>query len=148
MLAGLSTAFAQTLGEISGIVTDPSGAIVAGATITLTNTGTSAVREAKTNQVGVFSFAALTPGTYNVRVTAAGFKTAVRNGVLLEVQQNLRLDFELAVGQLSEAIEVASSAVQLATEDSTVGTVIENKRIVDLPLNGRNALALAALPRM
>ena len=135
----------QTLGEIAGLVTDASGAVVSGATVTMTNTGTAAVREAKTNEFGLFSFPALTPGLYNAKVSATGFKTTIRNGVLLEVQQNLRLDFELTVGQVTESIEVSAAAAQLTTENSTVGTVIENKRIVDLPLNGRNALSLAAL---
>jgi len=145
LLAGFGASSGQTLGEVSGIVTDSSSAVVSGATVTLTNTGTAAVREAKTNESGLFNFPALTPGIYDVKVSAAGFKSSVRNGVLLEVQQSLRLDFELTVGQVTESIDVSAAAVVLTTEDSTVGTVIENKRIVDLPLNGRNALALSAL---
>jgi hypothetical protein len=136
---------AQTLGEISGIVTDSSGAVVAGATVSVTNTATAATRELKTNDSGIFSFPALNPGVYEAKVTANGFKTTIRKDVTLEVQQNLRLDFELTVGQVSESVEVSASAVALQTENATVGTVIENKRIVELPLNGRNALQLVAL---
>lgn len=136
---------AQTLGDISGIVTDTSGAVVANATVTVTNTATAGVRESKSNDSGAFSFPALNPGTYDVKVTGSGFKTAVRSGALLEVAQSLRIDFELSVGQVTESVVVSASAAQLSTESTTVGTVIENKRIVDLPLNGRNALALVAL---
>ncbi len=143
-LVGLQAA-AQTLGGITGIVTDTSGAVVANATVTITHSGTAATREVKTNDAGVFSFPALNPGMYEAKVTAPGFKTSVQRDITLEVQQTLRLDFELAVGQVTESVEVSASAATLQTENSTVGTVIENKRIVDLPLNGRNALSLAAL---
>src|SRR5687767_13290925 len=134
LLALCLPVLAQTLGEISGIVTDSTGAVVVGATITATNTGTAAAREAKTNEAGIFSFPALVPGIYDVKVGATGFRGASRSGVQLQVQQNLRLDFELTVGQVTETIEVSASAAQLSTENATVGTVIENKRIVDLPL--------------
>jgi hypothetical protein len=141
----LAPSFGQTLGEITGIVSDASGAVVAGAAVTVTNTATGAAREAVTNQAGAYSFPALTPGVYDVRVTASGFKVAVQTGAQLQVQQTLRIDFALAVGQVTESVEVSATAAALSTDSSTVGTVIENKRIVELPLNGRNALALAAL---
>ncbi len=137
--------FSQTLGEITGIVSDSSGAVIAGATATVSNTATGASREAVTNQSGIFSFPALTPGVYDLRVTASGFKTTVRSGAQLQVQQTLRLDVELAIGQVSESVEVSAASATLSTDSSTVGTVIDNKRIVELPLNGRNALSLAAL---
>ncbi len=136
---------AQTLGEISGLVSDSTGAVVAGASVTVTNTATAAARDVKTNESGLFSFPALNPGNYEIKVSASGFKTAVRKDVVLEVQQNLRADFELTVGQVSESVEVTASSVALQTENATVGTVIENKRIVELPLNGRNALQLVSL---
>ncbi|MDX2181838.1 MAG: TonB-dependent receptor [Bryobacteraceae bacterium] len=136
---------AQTLGDITGIVTDSSGAVVANATVTITNKGTGASREAKSNDSGLYAFPALTPGLYDLKAVAAGFKTSTFTNVELQVQQSLRLDFDLAVGQVSESVEVNAAAATLSTENSTVGTVIENKRIVDLPLNGRNALSLAAL---
>ncbi len=137
--------FAQTLGEITGIVTDATGAVVSGALVSARNTATASTREATTNEAGVFSFPALNPGVYEVRVTAKGFKTAIRREVNLEVQQNLRLDVELTVGDVTESVSVTAGAVSLQTENATVGTVIENKRIVELPLNGRNALQLVAL---
>jgi len=144
LLLGLPIS-AQTLGDVSGIVTDSSGAVVANATVTITSKATGASREAKSNDSGLYAFPALTPGIYDVKAVATGFKTSNFTNVELQVQQSLRLDFDLAVGQVSESVEVSAAAATLSTENATVGTVIENKRIVDLPLNGRNALSLAAL---
>src|SRR5258705_146945 len=84
-------------------------------------------------------------GLTRLRVKNSGFKPATRANVQLEVQQNARLDFELPVGQVSESIEVSSQAALLAVENATIGTVIDNKRIVELPLNGRNYLQLVAM---
>src|SRR4051812_40844568 len=116
-------AFSQTLGEITGQVTDSTGAAVPGAKITATNAGTNATRDAVSNDSGVYSFPALQPGTYNVRVEKSGFKTVTRANIQLEVQQNARVDFELPLGQVSETMEVAADAALLATENATVGTV-------------------------
>jgi len=145
LLVTVAPSFAQTLGEITGIVTDSTGAVISGATISVRNNATSATREAVTNEAGVFSFPALNPGLYEVRASARGFKTVIRSNVTLEVQQTLRLDFEMAVGEVTESVSVSAGAIALQTENATVGTVIENKRIVELPLNGRNALQLVAL---
>jgi len=136
---------AQTLGDISGIVTDTSGAVVTNATVTVTSAATASARETKTNDSGAFNFPALSPGGYSLKVAASGFKGAVRTGIQLEVQQSLRLDVELAVGQVSESVEVFFFNAPVTTENVTVGTVIANKQIIDLPLKGRNALSLAAL---
>ena len=135
----------QTFGEITGQITDASGAVVTGATIRVTNAATNANRQAVSNEAGVYSFPSLAPGTYSVRVEKPGFKTAASQNVQLQVQQTVRLDFALAVGQVSETIEVTASAALLQSENSTVGTVIENRRIVELPLNGRNYLQLVSL---
>lgn len=145
LLVTAAPGFAQTLGEITGIVTDSTGAVISGALVSVRNNATAATREAVTNDAGVFSFPALNPGLYEVRASAKGFKTAIRSNVTLEVQQNLRLDFEMAVGDVAESVSVSAGAISLQTENATVGTVIENKRIVELPLNGRNALQLVAL---
>ena len=137
--------FSQTSGEITGEVKDTAGAVIVGAKVTVTNTGTNATRETVTTGAGVYNFPSLQPGFYNIRVEQPGFRAAVENNIELQVQQTARLDFTLQVGQLSESIEVAAAAVQLNTDDATVGTVIENRRIVDLPLNGRDYLQLVAL---
>ncbi len=138
-------AIGQTFGEITGLVRDQSGAALVNAQVTVVNAETNATRTTESNEAGAFAFPALPPGTYNVRVEKQGFRAAVQNGVLLQVQQSARLDFDLSVGQVSESVEVSANAQLLTTENATVGTVIENKRIVELPLNGRNYLQLVSL---
>jgi hypothetical protein len=140
-----SLARAQTQGEITGVVTDGSGGIVVEAMVTVTNAQTGLTRQIAANSAGNYVFPALLPGTYSVRVEKQGFQAEVRSHVELQVEQVARIDFQLQVGQVAEAIEVAGGAPLLNTEDSTVGTVIDNQRIVDLPLNGRNFLQLVAL---
>jgi hypothetical protein len=148
LILGLALAqpsFGQTFGEITGVVTDSTGGVVVNATVTVVNPQTNATRTATTNGSGNYAFPALLPGTYDVKVAAQGFQSEVRNGVQLQVQQEARLDFQLKVGSLTEAVEVTGGAPLLTTENATVGTVIDNQRIVDLPLNGRNFTALIAL---
>jgi hypothetical protein len=135
----------QTFGEISGVVRDTSGGVVASAKVTLTNVATNASRETLSNEAGNYVFPLLQPGVYNLKVEANGFDTAVENGVQVQVQQNVRSDFSMRVGRVNNVVEVMATAGLLDTENATVGTVIENKRIVDLPLNGRNFLQMVAL---
>lgn len=136
---------AQTFGEITGEIRDSSGAVVADVIVAVTNQATNVNRSVITNESGVYSFPSLPPGMYNLRVEKEGFRTASRTDIELQVQQSARIDITLALGQVSEVVEVTGSAAVLTTENATVGTVIENKRIVDLPLNGRNFLQLVAL---
>ncbi|MCW5981359.1 MAG: carboxypeptidase regulatory-like domain-containing protein [Bryobacteraceae bacterium] len=145
VLGLMTAAQAQTLGEITGQVADSTGAMIAGANVTVTNEATNAVRSVVTNTAGVYSAPSLNPGTYTVKAEAAGFQTVVRSGITLQVQQTARIDFEMQVGQVTEVIEVTGGAPLLTTENATVGAVVENKRIVELPLNGRNFLQLVAL---
>ena len=145
LILGCMPVLGQTFGEITGHVSDSSGASVPQATITLTNTGTSAVRAATTTDAGDYSFPSVAPGTYSVRVEHPGFKAVAANNVAVQVQQAVRLDFTLEVGQLSQSVEVAATADLLQAENSTVGTVIENRSIEQLPLNGREYLNLVAL---
>ena len=138
-------AFAQTGGDITGRVTDPTGSAVPGAAIALTSTATNAVRQTESNGDGLYTFAALPPGVYNLKVEHPGFKVANTTNVELQVQQTVRLDFTLQLGQVSETIEVSASAAMLQAENATVGMVIDNKVIVELPLNGRQYLNLVTL---
>ena len=131
--------------EISGSVTDATGGAVAGATVTITNAATNIQRTLTTNSSGLYDAPALPPGGYSLKVSMPGFKTDVRNGIQLQVDQLARIDFSLQVGNVSETLEVQAAAPTLDTENATVGTVIENKRIEELPLNGRNYLQLASL---
>lgn len=135
----------QTMGSISGEVKDSTGAVIVGATVTLTNVGTNAARTTPTNESGVYAFPSINPGTYRIRVEATGFKSATNSDIEVQVQQSRRVDVAMEIGQVTEAIDVTGQASMLATEDATVGTVIENRRIVELPLNGRDFLQLVAL---
>src|SRR5258706_2606975 len=144
-LLSLHPGFAQTLGSIGGEVRDSSGAAIAGAAVIATNAGTNAARTAITNDAGGYSFPSLPPGTYSVKVEKPGFKSFIRSQIELQGQLDARVDFELKVGQVSESIDVSADAALLVSENATVGTVIENKRIVELPLNGRNYLQLVSL---
>ncbi len=143
--AALGIAFAQTGGSITGEVRDQSGALIPGAAITVTNTATNVARTTQTNAAGIYSFPALIPGPYQVKAAAAGFQTGVTSGIQLQVQQTARVDFSLTVGQASQSVEVAANAALLSTENATVGTVIDERRIMDLPLNGRSFFSLVAL---
>lgn len=137
--------FAQTLGTVTGEVKDSSGAAVVGAAITVRNAATNGIRNATTNEEGIYTIPALVPGIYDVKVEKQGFKGANRSNVELQVQQTARVDFALDVGQINEIVQVTGSVPLLTTEDATVGTVIEQKRITDLPLNGRSFFSLVAL---
>ena len=132
-------------GEIVGTVLDQTGAVVAGGTVVVTNAATGVSRSLTTNASGVYSAPALTPGTYSVRVTLTGFTSSLRSNVEVGVGQVNRQDFSLSVGDVNQSVEVQALATTLDTETTTIGTVIENKSIEDLPLNGRNYLQLADL---
>ena len=140
-----ATVWAQGTGEISGTVTDPTGAAVSGAKIIVTNSATSTTRTTTSNDSGNFDIPALMPGNYDIRTELSGFKRSERKGVALQVGEVSRLDFVLQLGSVSETVEVQGGAPVLETDNATIGTVIENKRIVDLPLNGRNPLQLVSL---
>ncbi len=137
---------AQTpTGEIIGTVADPTGAVVAGTTVVITNTATGVSRSITTNGSGIFDAPALTPGVYSIRVTMSGFMADVRSNVTVAVGEVTRQDFSLQIGDVNQSVEVQALATTLDTETTTIGTVIENRSIEDLPLNGRNYLQLAEL---
>lgn len=136
---------AQTFGEITGDVRDPSGSIIVGADVKVASKATGAVRTTVSNSAGLYSFPALLPGVYDVSASKEGFQTTTRSDLELQIQQTARVDFALTIGQTTQVVEVTAGAPLMTTENSTVGAVIENRRIVDLPLNGRNFLALVAL---
>lgn len=140
-----NSVFGQTLGTVTGEVKDASGAAVAGAMITVRNIATNGIRNVTTNEDGNYNIPALVPGMYDVKAERSGFKAATRANIELQVQQTARVDFTLEVGQVNETVEVTGALPLLSTEDATVGTVIEQKRITDLPLNGRSFFSLVAL---
>ncbi len=129
---------ASELGQIAGTVTDQQGGVVQGATVTITNTGTSAVRTTTSDSQGAFAARSLVPGVYRIEVSSASFQTQVQDRIKLDVSGSVTLDFHLTVGQVSQKIEVQAESALLQTEESSVGTVISNTQVVELPLNGRD----------
>ncbi len=141
-----SAALAQTFtASIVGTVRDGTGAVIQGAQVVATHTGTNARAEAATNEQGNYTILSLPPGPYVVEVEAAGFKKLVRSGIVLQVQQQARLDVGLELGAITESISVTAAASQLESTTSTIGKVVENRRINDLPLNTRNVYSLLFL---
>ncbi|HZN11820.1 MAG TPA: TonB-dependent receptor, partial [Blastocatellia bacterium] len=130
---------------VQGVVTDNSGAVVANAGVRVTNLETGVALTGVTNDAGLYRVSGLNPGRYSVAVTAAGFAPAQASELRLEVGQTARLDVSLRVGNLADVVEVAAQATLLNSETTDVGQVIDGKRIVEMPLNGRNYLQLAQL---
>ncbi|MBL8229213.1 MAG: TonB-dependent receptor [Bryobacterales bacterium] len=146
LLATAGLAHSQsTTAELSGLVADEQGAAIANAKVSLRNSGTGATREAITDSGGAFLIGQLTPGDYQLTAEMAGFRRYVRNGVTLQVGQRARVDVQLTLGTVSEAIEVTAEPPLLDTSEASLGQAIENRKILELPLNGRNVVALAAL---
>ena len=138
------SAFSQTA-EITGTVADPTGAVVVGAKVAATNIDTGVARETVTNASGNYLITSLFPGKYRITTDATGFKQVKREPVTLAIDQVARLDFGLEVGNAQESVSVQSSALLLDTDTSTLGVVVENKQITELPLNGRDPIDLVAL---
>jgi len=144
LLCGMLLAQQET-GSITGQVVDPTGGAVPGAQVTVKNESTGAAFSASADGTGFYRVPQLIPGTYTITVGAAGFSSLVRQGIGLRVDDRLRIDFTLQVGAVTEQIAVTGAAPLLQTEDATVGQVVDNQRITELPLNGRNWLQLATL---
>src|SRR5579871_5426913 len=141
----IPTMWAQNEGAISGTVQDSSGAILPSCSVKLTNQEQGTIRNAQTNQSGVYQFQFLPPGTYDIEVSATGFKTQTRKDLRLAVAQNVRMDITLDVGNVSENVTVSAAVASVNTESGEVGTVVDNKRVVEMPLNGRQMWSLAEL---
>lgn len=130
-------------GKITGVVTDPSGAVVSNATVTVTNIATNVGKETKTDSSGLYQVPLLPIGKYKVAATAAGFeKVEVVSQGSLEINQTMRIDIQLPVGKLSDTVVVESAANLVETENATVGGTVYGVAIEELPLNGRNTLDL------
>ena len=149
MLAGLllpRTTMAQVdMGSISGTVRDTSGAVIPGAKVTLINVDTGISISTTTGSEGRYTFSPIKIGHYSISVKASGFQTVQQNNVTVDVQQKVEVDLSLRVGQATETVEVNTAPSLLQTLDASVGQVVEQKTINDLPLNGRNFTFLAQL---
>jgi len=144
MLAGAAPALAQTA-RVSGHVTDPSGAAVAAAGVTVTNTATNTSQTTVTSSEGVYVVPAVTPGTYRIEVGKTGFRTTVRDGIRASVATTVTVDVALEVGDLSDRVEVRGVAPLVERQSGGVGTVVDRQFVENLPLNGRSFQSLLEL---
>ena len=135
----------QERGGVVGTVADQNGAVVSGAKITVTNSGTSQTRTVTSSSSGDYSVPNLPVGLYTATAEQPGFKRATGSNIKVDVQQTVRIDFTLQVGQVTDQVTVTGVAPLLQTDDAQIGALIENKRVEDLPLNGRNFTQLALL---
>lgn len=128
-------AFAQTeRGNITGVVTDPTGAAIPGASVTITNRATNLGEHVVSTSNGDYNAPNLSPGVYRIEVTAQGFKRFLQDNVTLTAAGTVRLDAVLQIGQVSETVEVSAAALQLQTENAKISTAVENKMVDELPL--------------
>src|SRR5437763_2917342 len=147
MLVASTVVRAQDTSGLSGQVTDPTGKVIAGATVILTNPATGATRSTKTSDDGNYGFNQVPPGTYTLRVEAKGFKAAEQNDVQLLVATPKVINPQLEVGAVTEVVNVtgASNEVHINTSDATIGNTFNQTQIRQLPLEGRNVAGLLSL---
>src|SRR5713101_377664 len=132
----------STYGSITGLITDPSGAAIGDARVTLTNLGTTKKRVQPTGYDGLYSLVNLIPGNYRIEVEKQGFKRITQEPVVVQVQQSSKIDVALPIGQATETVEVTSETPLLQSETSSLGQVVEQRKANELPLNGRNVFNL------
>ncbi len=136
----------QTGGRLTGTVSDDSGAMIPGVMVTATHEETSITSESITNDSGVYNFSNLLPGTYTLSAEMSGFKKDTATNFLIETATTKRVDFDLEVGDITQEVTVASKAVQqIQLETSDLGDVVFERKIKDLPLNGRRPIELVLL---
>jgi hypothetical protein len=135
---------AQTVaGQISGLVTDPSGAAISGAKVVITDVERNVTFRSESNESGFYLVTPLPPGRYKLRAEKSGFRAHVIESIPIATQQKAGINIELQVGAVTESVTVSGGAQQVETTTATLSGVVENKRIIDLPLNGRNVFSLA-----
>src|SRR3984893_5937375 len=132
-------------GTITGTVTDNSGAAIAVTSVTLTNLDNNGKRNVSTDGSGNFTFVNLQPGRYKIEAEKGGFKKFAREPIVVQIESGIRVDITLEVGAVSETIEVTAETPLLQSETNSLGQVVEQRSVTELPLNGRNPLALVAL---
>src|SRR5687767_5050925 len=147
VLVAVAVASAQvgSTAQISGTVRDASGGVLPGADVTATQTDTGARRSVVTTETGAFALTNLPIGPYRLEVALPGFRSFSRTGIVLQVNANPQVDVTLSLGDLTETVAVEAAAPLIETRSPSIGTVIENERIEELPLNGRQATDLIVL---
>jgi len=143
MTSGL--AWAQATAQVSGTVRDQSGAVLPGVEVTATQTNTGISRSAVTNETGSYILPNLAVGPYRIEAALPGFRTFVQTGIVLQVNGSPVINPVLQIGQVTEQVEVKANAALVETRSTAVGQVIENERILELPLNGRQVTDLITL---
>ncbi len=145
-LLAASSCFGQTFyGSMVGSVTDPSGSAVPQANVTLTNLGTAERRNMPADSSGNYQFVNLVPGQYKIEVETAGFRRFVREPITVEVLCAVRIDVPMQVGDVSQVVEISAQTPLLQTENASLGQVVESRKVLEMPLNGRNVFGLVAL---
>src|SRR5207249_7392793 len=137
--------YGQANGSFSGTVSDKTGSVISGATVTVTSQGTGLSRETKTDDTGHYLTPLLPVGNYTIRVNSQGFKTVEQTDIRLQVNEQREVDFTLVLGSVTEAVEVSATEVAVETSTPTLGQVITAEQVADLPLNGRDFVQLATL---
>ena len=145
LLTAFHSAQAQGLGSIVGTVVDPSGGVVTAAKIVVTDEGTSLTRETTTNTQGYYVVPSLRPATYSLSVEAQGFAAYLQKGIILQADQTAAVNVNMALRQTQQSILVEAAPPQVDTSTSTLSEVVDRQRVVELPLNGRNAASLALI---
>ena len=147
LLLAASLGFAQSdNSSISGVVKDPSGAVIANAKVTVKNEGTSFERQSTTNASGFYTVTNIAPGYYTVSVEAPGFKKASVSRNKLDAGLPIAVNVDLAVGQVTDTVTVEASVAQINTESAAVGKTVERKQIETMALNGRNPIQYTLFP--
>lgn len=132
-------------GTISGLVADPSGAVIVGADILVANDATGVRYSARTNESGIYVVSNLSPGTYRLQVSKIGFKTLIKPDIVLNVQDALAINFNLPIGAVAETVTVTAGASVVDSQDGTVSTVVDRQFAENLPMNGRSFQTLIEL---
>jgi hypothetical protein len=145
LIASAASGLLAQTSQVGGRVTDPAGAAIPGVQVNVRSATSGAERQVRTNDSGLYTVPLLQPGTYDVTVRQPGFKPIVQSGITLEVDQRAELNFRLEIGLVSEQVEVKASVSRLNTVEASQGQVIDNQRIVEMPLNGRNYIDLALM---
>ncbi|HXD74820.1 MAG TPA: carboxypeptidase-like regulatory domain-containing protein, partial [Vicinamibacterales bacterium] len=144
-MAALLLAAQVGAGTLTGAVRDQHGAVVPGATVTITDTARGVAREVVATRAGVYAFTGLAPGVYDVRVALQGFQSVTRRGIGVRTGTTATVDFELPVGGVQEQVTVTADAPIVRADSASLGAVIGHDQVVELPLNGRTFITLASL---
>ena len=134
-----------TSGQMTGVVQDTSKAVIAEAEVSAVHLETGDKRQAKSSALGYYAFPLLPPGTYRVNAQKTGFRPTAQTGIRVSVDEIARIDLTMEVGAVTESVEVKASGAEVESQSAAIGTVVEGKKIEDLPLNSRNSFALALL---